>query len=197
MTRASIAESWRRVVEQIPSRWFTSSMGAGFRLALAERAAAQRATRYLEVGCRRGHSLAMVALAAQRLERATVVDAWVPQYGDETNPGAEAVERHLMALGVDTVKISFLTGNSHDILPALEASYCLILVDGDHTPEGAAADLHDCFTRLEMGGILVFDDAIGELLTVWRHVASRRPVTCTEHLDDSPPWCEARAGMLL
>lgn len=182
---------WERIVEQIPSRHMP--LGApisGCRRELAELASVMTAVRYLEVGCRRGHSLAAVALAAgERLERALAVDLWIENYGDETNDGPDAVMANLAALGVNTWRIGLTTGDSHELLPRMRQKFNLILVDGDHTPEGAAADLRDCFRLLEPGGVLVFDDATPELLPVWREAVKSRQLTTWERLEASPPYC--------
>jgi predicted O-methyltransferase YrrM len=73
-------------------------------------------------------------------------------------------------------------------------AFNLILVDGDHTQEGAEADLRDCFRLLEPGGALIFDDAVPELLEVWRDVTRALGVMTWEYLDDTPPYCSAIAN---
>jgi len=194
---------WQRVSAEIPSRHFPPHLQQqliGCRRALAD--FAMRSTspvRYLEVGCRLGHSLAITALAAAQPLIATVVDLWIADYGDEPNPGPAAVHAHLLRLGLDTTqaRVKYLRGDSHAILPALaEHSRTLILVDGDHTVEGARDDLIVCFRLLATGGKLVFDDAVPELLAVWRDVVCTYypNIRCTEHLNEPPgvpPWCEA------
>lgn len=185
-------DNWRRVVEQIPSRHMTGTRANfcfGFRETLAQQAAKFDQVRYLEIGVRRGHSLALAALSAgPRLERAVGVDMWIPEYGDEPQLGPDGVIDALEALDVDTRPIELITGDSHDVLPRIrEAGYLfgvgrvaekptfnLILVDGDHTPGGAALDLSDCWKVLEPGGLLVFDDLVGELSEVWGSFVSRR-----------------------
>jgi SAM-dependent methyltransferase len=186
--------AWQRIVETIPSRHMPPGCAlAGCRAKLAEIAGMLPAVRYLEVGCRRGHSLATVALAAgERLESALAVDLWIENYGDEPNEGPDQVMSRLEALGVDLWKIRLLTGDSHELLPRLRQTFNLILVDGDHTAEGAAADLRDCFALLEPGGLLVFDDATPELIEVWRRGTAG--VLTWEHLEDVPPYCTAHRG---
>lgn len=182
---------WQRIVEQIPSRHMPPGAPlSGCRAELADLASLMDAVRYLEVGCRRGHSLAAVALAAgDRLERALAVDLWIENYGDETNDGPDAVMANLAALDVDIWRVSLMTGDSHALLPRMRETFNLILVDGDHTPEGAAADLRDCFRMLEPGGVLVFDDATPELLPVWRKAVDSQRFVTWERLEALPPYC--------
>jgi SAM-dependent methyltransferase len=186
--------AWQRIVETIPSRHMPPGCAlTGCREALASHAYCIHPLRYLEVGCRRGHSLAVVALAAgPHLESALAVDLWIENYGDEPNEGPDQVMSRLGALGVDIWKIRLLTGDSHELLPRLRQTFNLILVDGDHTAEGAAADLRDCFALLEPDGVLVFDDATPELLPAWRGVTEQRAdLQCHEALDATPPFCVA------
>lgn len=173
---------WRRIVTAIPSKHlrFQKAVTAfGFRRYLAETAAGIAKTggrvRYLEVGVRRGHSLAFVCLAAaQGLEYADGVDLWIDGYGGEHQHGLGGVMDLLAELGVETPRVTLHSGDSHDLLPLMTGAggiYNLILVDGDHTAEGARRDLDDCWEMLECGGVLVFDDLSdgpeGDLGRVW------------------------------
>ena len=160
-------EHWGNIVAALPSAAFTSEQrerAFGFRLTLANMAAAKKdGVRYLEIGVRLGHSLAAVLLAAgDRLEYADGVDLWIAGYAGEPQAGAQGVTSALGQLGIDTNAVTLHSGDSHVILPLMVSSggtYNLILVDGDHTTEGAAQDLADCWEMLESGGFLVFDDA--------------------------------------
>ncbi|KKL64875.1 hypothetical protein LCGC14_2160630, partial [marine sediment metagenome] len=142
-------EHWGNIIAALPSAAFTSEQrerAFGFRLTLANMAAAKKdGVRYLEIGVRLGHSLAAVLLAAgDRLEYAVGVDAFIPAYADEPNPGAETVLTSFYNLGVPVGHpVTIFTGDSHELLPGLARqgkTYNLILVDGDHTTEGAAQD---------------------------------------------------------
>jgi len=190
---------WRSIVRQIPSHHFSSPETAselyGFRLALHRFIILNSPIRYLEVGCRLGHSLAVVALSAGfELERATAIDMWVEGYGDEPNPGPDTVMANLGALGVNTSKLNLITGDSHEVLPTITDAFNLITVDGDHTYEGACRDLQDCLPLLEVGGLLVFDDAVDHLLEAWRFVTGAYDMSagydCFE-VPDTYPWCGA------
>ncbi len=196
-----IDAAWLRVVDEIPSRHLRGELltrATAYRRWLGYEAARRDDLRYLEIGVRLGHTFALVSLLAyQYWEFAVGIDSWVPGYGGETNPGAETVFEHLTELGVDLTHISLLSGDSHVLLPTLLVNYRfdLILVDGDHTPEGARQDLVDALELLAPHGMIVFDDATFKgddaLLKVWRDVVAHHPAVAAagEELDDKPGWC--------
>lgn len=124
---------------------------------------------YLEIGVRRGRSLAQV-LAESPATLAYGFDLWIADYGSvpgkgirTANPGPDFVRAELAKVGV-TAKPILISGNSHDTLPGFfrdarnPARFELILVDGDHTKDGARLDLDIAFEHLAPGGALVFDD---------------------------------------
>jgi predicted O-methyltransferase YrrM len=135
--------------------------------------------RYLEIGVRRGYSMAMVALASPKTS-IVGIDMWVANYGGEKNASPGAVEDQLRAMGYE-YKIVFLNGNSHIILPQWFAdhpgeSFDLILVDADHTEAGALEDLQACLPHLSPGGFLVFDDLHDpELQRAWQAIQGQQP----------------------
>jgi predicted O-methyltransferase YrrM len=135
--------------------------------------------RYLEIGVRRGYSMAMVALASPKTS-IVGIDMWVANYGGEKNASPGAVEDQLKAMGYE-YKIVFLNGNSHIILPQWFAdhpgeSFDLILVDADHTEAGALEDLQACLPHLSPGGFLVFDDLHDpELQRAWQSIQGQQP----------------------
>ena len=145
---------------------------------------------YLEIGVRRGRSLAVVAAGA-RDASLIGVDLWMPEYADIANPGPAFVEQQIGRVGFHG-SLELLTGNSHRVLSRLFAerptlTFDLITVDGDHTPAGARRDLLDVLPRLRVGGALVFDDirhpAHPKLAKVWRD-ALRAPRYSTWEFDD-------------
>ena len=180
-------EAWQQISEAIPSLHFNlpeqRQQPLGFRRGLAQlveqlrdpKHSLEPRIRYLEIGTRLGHSLALVALlAGDALEFAVSVDAYIAEYGGEPN-GLDITELNLDAAGVGTSRIELWHGDSHRILPRLaeeRRTFNLILVDGDHTDDGARRDLEDALELLEDQGVLVFDDCVnsseGNLLDVWR-----------------------------
>lgn len=134
-----------------------------------------RPTRAIEVGVRRGLLSAMVAAANPSIEL-HLVDMWIENYSGSSNPGKELVRRQLSAVG-HTGEVRFYEGDSHKILPELlgenpELDFDVVVIDGDHTYEGAFEDLRHLVPRVAPGGILIFDDIAHEcypyLLDLWR-----------------------------
>jgi predicted O-methyltransferase YrrM len=143
---------------------------------------------YLEIGVRRGRSMAVVGAGAPDAS-ITGIDLWVEGYAGMDNPGPDHVRSHIRAVG-HRGELELLSGSSHDLLPRLpsDRSFDLITVDGDHTPRGAAKDLRDVLPRLRIGGVLVFDDmrhpAHPRLHDVWRRVVGSQRRYSTWHFDD-------------
>jgi predicted O-methyltransferase YrrM len=136
-----------------------------------------RPASYLEIGVRRGFTMAMVVSRVPRV-RAFGIDMWKEAYAGSENPGPSFVASEIAKFGPERAP-TFLSGNSHDVLPvflgtasgglirarklraarkARPEAFELILVDGDHSLLGAYADLAATLPRLAVGGVLVFDD---------------------------------------
>jgi len=127
--------------------------------------------RYLEIGVRRGWSMAQVASECPTCE-IVGIDPWVPAYGGVANPGAVFVEKEIARAAPAYVgRITFLDGPSRQWLATRLGTFDLITVDGDHTGSGAWHDLYHCLPLVAPGGALVFDDLLavsddGGLLTL-------------------------------
>lgn len=131
--------------------------------------------RYLEVGVRRGFSLAIVA-ARQKDAALTGIDLWMPNYGNTSNPGPEFVREQIALTGFKG-QLELLSGNSHQILPALVDKFDLILIDGDHTTDGVAQDVAAALRLLLPGGYLVIDDLHDPaVLAGWQQVMDQLPM---------------------
>lgn len=133
------------------------------RLFVAWAAKKVKPKRYLEIGTRRGWSLAMVAASNIDCEL-YCFDTWDVNYSNSPNPGPTFVTGEMSKLGY-TKPINFINGNSHETLPKffnehVGLEFDLILVDGDHTVDGALADLKDTMPHVAKGGMLVFDDIV-------------------------------------
>lgn len=145
---------------------------------------------YLEVGVRRGRSMAQVLTQSPQTQ-AYGFDLWIPGYGsrpDEgievSNPGPEFVLNELARLGVATKPV-LVAGDSAETLPRFfaepgaPAEVDLIYIDGDHGYAGAKRDLDIAFDHLAAGGMLVFDDIAHpshpELLGLWNEYRARYP----------------------
>jgi predicted O-methyltransferase YrrM len=159
--------------------------------ALYAAAEALRPDSYLEIGVRRGRSMAIVGSVAP--ECAVIgVDMWVQEYAGMENPGPEHVREELRRLG-HTGPVEFISGNSHQVLPKLfrerpELTFDVITVDGDHSPRGARRDIEDVLPRLRIGGVIVFDDVRHpyhpRLGSVWRRAVAKDPRYVTWEFDD-------------
>jgi predicted O-methyltransferase YrrM len=133
---------------------------------------------YLEIGVRRGRSMAMVAAKCPECN-IVGMDMWGnTNYAGMPNPGPDFVQAELKKLG-HKGQLEFVVGNSHQVLPAYFSKhpnvfFDLVTVDGDHSEKGAEQDLRDVVPHLKVGGILVFDDICHPshpyLDQVWRTV---------------------------
>lgn len=137
---------------------------------------------YLEIGTRRGWSLVQV-LRETPTCAAVSCDMWVTDYADAPNPGPAFVRDELARVCDGASEITFVSGNSHDVLPVLFGTarpdtdvpdtldaariaggisdrFDLVTVDGDHSALGAWWDLCDVLPRVAVGGVVVFDDLL-------------------------------------
>ena len=141
---------------------------------------------YLEIGVRRGRSMAMVA-SLRPGARIVGFDIWSEDYAGMENPGPDHV-RGVMAEFGHHGPLELVSGDSRATVPAYfashpDASFDCITVDGDHSEDGAVADLLAVLPRLRVGGVLVFDDIahpdLPHLGRVWDRVMARRPAFTT------------------
>jgi predicted O-methyltransferase YrrM len=141
-----------------------------------------RPQHYLEIGVRRGRSVAAVASASPQC-KLFMFDMWIAQYAGIENPGPDFVRRELTGIG-HLGEMTFVDGDSHVTLPAYFAknpdiTFDLITVDGDHSLEGAIQDLCDVLPRLNVGGAIVLDDVCHplhpELGNVWNDIVVSDP----------------------
>lgn len=116
---------------------------------------------YLEIGVRRGRSMAMVAAHSPDCYIAGF-DMWINNYAGMENPGKDFVLAEIERAGFKG-RAEFFDGDSKITVPRYfkdypQQSFDLITVDGDHSLEGARVDLVNVLPHLKVGGILVFDD---------------------------------------
>ena len=137
--------------------------------------------RYLEIGVRRGRSLAVVACAEAGVN-IVGFDLWMADYAGMQNPGPTWVSEELARLG-HLGHLELVEGDSLATVPRYlsrdrDLFFDLITVDGDHSYLGASLDLKHVLPRLAVGGAVVFDDIVHPkhpwLAKVWdRYVASQ------------------------
>lgn len=141
---------------------------------------------YLEIGVRRGRSMATVASQSPGCSLIGI-DMWQANYAGMDNPGPDFVRAEVANVG-HTGSLELISGDSHKEVPRLFAErpdldFDLITVDGDHSRRGATRDLLDVLPRLRIGGALVFDDVrhpkLPRLHDVWQRTvtADRRYLT--------------------
>jgi predicted O-methyltransferase YrrM len=137
---------------------------------------------YLEIGVRRGRSLAVVSSVSPSCDLHGF-DMWVADYAGMPNPGPEFVAQELSNLG-HCGTVQFVSGDSHETVPRYfaehpELKFDMINVDGDHSESGARDDLETVLPKLAVGGILVLDDITHPqheyLETVWDDVIGNDP----------------------
>lgn len=182
----------RRVLAQV------AAGGIDVRCVLSWLARELRPGTYLEVGVRRGFSMAVVAARCPEAE-IYGFDSWVPRYGGVENPGPRFVQSEMERVGYRK-EVHFVTGDSHQTLPAFfrgSHAFDIITIDGDHSLLGAYRDLLDTLPHCSPGGVVVFDDIAagppcappealeaergedphkwGDLLGVWRAVQAHFP----------------------
>jgi predicted O-methyltransferase YrrM len=140
---------------------------------------------YLEIGVRRGRSMSAVVRGSPAVN-VTACDMWIPGYAGMDNPGPAFVQHEIKKHG-HTGTIQFINGDSHVVLPKLfkeniDLKFDMITVDGDHSDKGALDDLDTVIPRLEMGGVIVFDDIAHPLhptlLGVWREALKKHAGLC-------------------
>jgi len=121
--------------------------------------------RYLEIGTRRGWSLAQVLIEAPQAQ-CYIFDMWVDKYADAQGSPTHVLEKMQQITGAEP-RLVFINGNSHSTLPLFfqgkmgitpPESFDLITVDGDHSLLGAWEDLYDIFPKVRVGGAILFDD---------------------------------------
>lgn len=118
--------------------------------------------KYLEIGVCAGESLRCVLENSNPHPKLiTLCDDWTIHYNGYYFTSFDHIKKLLNNLKYKGKK-ELLNGNSHILLPRIQTKYDLILIDGDHSYNGALIDLIDTWLILEKGGLIVLDD-VGNL----------------------------------
>lgn len=148
---------------------------------------------YLEIGTRDGDSLRVVLEeGAGTLESVWLADTWGSEYGGTGRGNHRHIDQLLDDFNFDERRV-FLDGNSRDTIPALmpekSNAFDLILVDGDHSYDGARADLENVWPLVRPGCAVVFHDichpAHPELMRCFDEFVARHRAP---HTIDSEPY---------
>jgi len=143
----------------------------------------------MEIGTRTGLSLCQL-LSAYGTDyvgvRVCLFDLWSDGLGTP-----DLVKKHLNHLGIHTEIIEFYQGDSRETVPAFMETntdkFDWILIDGDHSPEGAMIDLENARQLIAKGGVIVFDDIVEfdgiVLLPTWMKFQEKYREEFTWHID--------------
>lgn len=143
----------------------------------------------LEIGTRTGISLCQLLSAYidhSQIERIVCCDLFNDGF---ISPALVKHNLKLVGIPQSTIdKVEFCVGDSKLTVPTIKGQFDYILVDGDHSKEGARTDLANVFPLIAPDGVVVFDD-IGpdgmDLLDVWHEFreAHRSGFDWYENLD--------------
>ena len=193
------------------------------RSALRAVARAIRPRSYLEIGTRRGWSLAQVLCESPEVQ-AYSFDRWVEGYGGVDNPGPGFVRDEMERVAPKhRGSLQFFSGNSHDVLPvffqgvplgdtelsemelvrageAAPRMFDLVTVDGDHTALGTWWDFTDILPFVAVGGAIVIDDLLDTADEVRGDQAESRYAAIRPSPSDLEPsilqvWQRLKAGL--
>jgi predicted O-methyltransferase YrrM len=139
--------------------------------AVRQCAAGLEAERYLEIGVRRGKSMAMAA-GTRPTAAIYGFDMWMSPYSGAENPGPSFVNGEMERVGFRGT-VEWVNGDTAETLPRFVAGnpgaqFDLVTVDGDHSDEGAWRDLQLAAPMVAPGGYLVFDDLTHPGHTLYR-----------------------------
>lgn len=182
-----VLEIYRRGLDRFGSHWCYADIntvlyGVGKHIPIRD---------YMEIGVRRGRSMAMVAVQAPQA-RIVGFDMWIPDYAGMKNPGPQGVKEELSRVNFEGT-LEFVDGDSAKTVPQWfrehpDRWFDMITVDGDHSIEGARKDLVNVIERLKVGGVLVFDDISNPshpgLADLWHDTISRDQRFSTWEFDD-------------
>jgi predicted O-methyltransferase YrrM len=104
----------------------------------------------------------------------TLCDIWGNMYGGSGRGGHAHIEQILKDMNYQS-DVEFIDGDSRVELPKKigELEYDLILVDGDHSYNGAWVDLWNSWKMLKEGGVMIFDDLL--------HIEHKYLLDCAEN----------------
>lgn len=148
-------------IRDIPG-WFTIDDCAHFSLILALQTLGGVSGNILEIGSYHGRSTCLMARYLGEGEKLVVIDAFEQPTADpySDRPSPERLLANIVSVnpGLSPSRVDLLKGYSDavELDPARSFRFCHI--DGGHSQEAAAFDLHLCSSRTIVGGVIVIDD---------------------------------------
>jgi predicted O-methyltransferase YrrM len=116
--------------------------------------------RIVEVGTDTGGTAVGWARALQENGRGELICVDMDAYAQNTYP--RSAQLNLAKTGLPSNRIQLRGGNSRDLIPALGREYPkqvdIYLVDGDHSYEGALADMENGLPMMKPGGFILVHD---------------------------------------
>jgi predicted O-methyltransferase YrrM len=113
---------------------------------------------YLEIGTREGDSLRAVLDNSPTLSRVVCADTWGGEYGG-TGRGSHSHIDEIVSRYGNVASFRCLDGDSKLTIPQIsDERFDLILVDGDHSLDGARADLINVSSLVSPGGFVLLHD---------------------------------------
>lgn len=135
------------------------------------------AARAAEVGCFKGGSACLLWHGMHRRGKALVLachDLFEPfDLNGATVDVEAAFDANRAAWGFDAVKVKGDSKSTHRV--HLDASLDYVFVDGDHTYEGAAADIANFLPKVKRDGFFVLQDTVLDVRRAAREALARLP----------------------
>jgi len=119
-----------------------------------------RPDQILEVGTYAGGTAIGWGRAILENKKGKLISVDSDVYSRGTFP--DVTRANLRTLGLPDTAFELIAGDSKQVLPSLKGPYTnafdLVLVDGDHTYEGALRDIENCIPLVKKGGLLLVHD---------------------------------------
>lgn len=137
---------------------------------------------YMEVGVRDGCTL-WVAIEAnpKGITRLALSDTWGDEHGGNGRGSHEHIARLLSAVGWSG-SVSWLDGRSQETVPEFLADpFDLVHIDGDHSYEGALADLRNCWPLTDRVMVVHDYHLVPEVREAVENFVAESGAFCTNH----------------
>lgn len=127
---------------------------------------------YLEIGVRRGYSMAIIA--ADSDVNIVGIDPWIADYAGVPNPGVDFIRKQMKRVN-HTGSLTLYSADSKTVVPVLPFKFDMITVDGDHSFEGAITDLRNCINLFNYCILLDDIDIDPDVIRAWQTIQIEYP----------------------